>query len=262
MRNQILGISQVVLGVNGIQKAFQFFEPFGFIDKVRINNVINPPEKKDFIQGEMATTHDLAIISPPAASPPIELVKPLFAENKKNMIKRTESLAFEVIIGIPGVTLMNQGVMDMLANSKRYDQKSLKGVRFLVDSAKPQGVVGFIIYCTLMKSSLSIWHYLGFKPTFISPNIARINVPGLFPKLALSFFLVEGGRGSYPIEPDMEGVICPTFLCKDVEKIASFLKIKGFHVGKQFEINPFGSSVKVFFLRTKSGELYEFLSIS
>ncbi len=65
-----------------------------------------------------------------------------------------------------------------------------------------------------------------------------------------------------PTTLDQPGWVCLSLLCTNADRLREHLVGAGFAPGKCFTVAPFGQPLRVFFLRNRSGELYEFLSLA
>lgn len=262
LRKEILGISQIVLGVGDMDPARAFFAAHGFSETGHMGGAANPPEKREFIAGTMSKTHDLTMLSPAVASPPIELVRPQYETKVSPSDQSIELPTFEAVLGTPQAAPGSVETDTVLASLDDSCRTPLSGVRLAPDCGEPAGVVALVVHATDVDRSLALWRQLRFEPNFLSPGMARIDARGLIAGSGLSVFFIAAPTTPRRTEPDVGGIICATFLCKNVEKLVAPLASAGHQVGQRFEIAPFGNRVRVFFLRTPSGELYEFLSIS
>jgi len=217
--------------------------------------VPNPLEKGPFVSGDLAALHDMMMIKPRVRSPQIELIAAggdsLSAENPQ----------FEIILGQPvdmPADALDQAVLD---DATEPIGAALPGVRIAGTASDPAGALALMVHCGDLESSLSFWRENGYTPIEMSSDVAKLELRGMFASSNPRLYFVRSPAAPRVSEPDTIGLICPTFLCKDVEKVAAHLAAQGHLVGDQFEVSPFGSPVRVCFMRTTSGELYEFLSI-
>jgi hypothetical protein len=136
----------------------------------------------------------------------------------------------------------------------------LPGLIEIMSPAKDMVVRAVIARCPDLSAALELPQQLGLRISPLGPSCARVDLRGVAFGARLSMYFVQFGRAE-KAQPDNLGLICLTFVCKDAERMAALLADQGHDVGPRFVVAPFGATVRVFFVRTTSGELYEFLSI-
>lgn len=255
-KNELIGVSQLVLGVNSIVNAEAQFAKHGYYVKGRMMDVLNPREKRHFVGSRMAERHDLSMLVPTVLSPLVELVH---ADQSSEDHEGTTP-AFEAIMAPQNASEdeILDAVHALLSNESIA--RPLPGLCIASERSDILGVRAVIVRCEDIASSLLLPLQLGLHAEHIDAALVRIVVRGLMPGVKLSLYFVHAATVKMA-RPDQIGVICVTFLCRDADRVAEGLASFGHDVGERFDLAPFGTPVRVFFMRSASGEMYEFLSV-
>lgn len=126
--------------------------------------------------------------------------------------------------------------------------------------AQPAGTSqAILVYCRRLEECLPLWHALGFdvRRQF---GAATVHVRGPRSGQSTSVFLIETGLDYPQSALDQTGIVCLSFLCKDVRRLRQRLVARDVTAGECFTLAPLGRSLTIFFVRNATGEIYEFLS--
>ncbi len=256
---EILGVSHIVVGVNDLQPAEQCLMRHGYSVKNRAGDEPNPVQKAAFVRGALTKEHDIELLASPIPTPLIELVRPKGAA--RGAVVADASPVYEVILGEAedhGETLEDSSVREAIENG---EPAGINGLTMLPGSAGVLCVVARVIRCKALDQSLEIWRDLTIDPRQVAAGMARVDIAGPLPGNRLAFFLMEDEKRKDRAYLDEAAVACPSMICKDASRLAESLDAKGHDVCERFAFSPFGLPLEIFFARTPSGELYEFLSL-
>ena len=241
--SEILGVSHLVLSVDEMAEATGRFEEIGYREHGSNEVCPNPPEKAPFIDGPIAASVALKLLVVDKGLPAIELIR----EPRRS----SRPAAFEPLLSTK--PLAHSG--DEAAGGHRGAiARSLSG-------AGDPATAALILHCPSWDETLPLWRALGFDEETIDEQTVHVVVPSLRRGNELNVYLVRDREESTACHLNDGGFVCLSLFCKDADRLRSELADAGHDVGECFDLDPFGSSLRIFFMRNRSGEIYEFLSV-
>lgn len=242
----ILGVSHLVMGCEDATSLGGHLKARGFIRAGQAKAAPNPREKMCFALSPFSETHDLELWESKKPSPPIELVQ----ATRPRPVHMSSITPMRVYIG------------DKVDD---YDviTKAEPGLTGIVDLGgdEPRAAVVTIRTSTL-KETASFWEVLGAEIIPLDEKVKEVRVHSILEKAKITIFLVSDPAWSGKGYLDGVGALCPALICRNAGSLRQTLLEKGHEVSAIFEYSPFGRSLKLFFARANSGELFEFLSAS
>lgn len=256
LKPEILGVSHIVVATTNIEGTQHALINGGHTKKGSIQSGVNPIQKTPFVFNSLSSTFDMALMSGPTGFPTIELLH----ENTQTYSWPKESdPIFEII-------QVDQLEPDLICTLKCFwdkDLNQLDGIRLPANVSQYQlGVTALIIHCSQIDASLALWKTLGYRPCGNEIGATEIAISGPLPANKLRLYFVPDRASSAKGYLDKPGVVCLSLLCKNSDRLRSFLNTEGFEVGDCFNFNPFGQDFRMFFARSENGEIYEFISLN
>lgn len=222
MSSMILGISHLVVSSQNIDATVAGLSRQGYTINGARDDMPNMEPKQAFISNDMPRTTTVRLLVSNGKSPAVEVVRENGPDNQ------------ELAVGTPPFSAADKPATDP----------------HIVTVRTPDPLL-----------SLSMWRTIGIQPTEAADGTNNIFFQGGFttPAFQLSFIhdpeMVAGPRWL-----NQDGMVCVSFLCRDVDALNTLLEDKGYEVSPCFDLTPFDRSFRLFFVRNKSGEIYEFLT--
>ena len=117
------------------------------------------------------------------------------------------------------------------------------------------------IECEDPEKAAGLWKAVGAGEISVDPNGHAVTFAGNAVCAGLRIKYVEGAIVNTPTFLNHEGLVCVAFLCRNADALRAHLDAKRFEVGKCFDLVPVETPLRLFFMRNRSGEIYEFLSL-
>jgi len=115
------------------------------------------------------------------------------------------------------------------------------------------------IQCDNIIGVISFWKLFGISVIKLSGDLYLCVIRNVFSKKQINILYYRVSK-CIPAWLDQSGVVCLSLLCADVVHTQKYLIKMQYSVGDVFEISPFGKKLKAFFMKSNSGDLYEFVS--
>lgn len=242
----VLGVSHLVLSVADLDAAEAFAAACGYGRRGEVSRGDNPAQKASVVDGPLSDYFDMRLMSSGSGLPTLELLR----EGGTDPVPRPAG-RFTALLS--------------------HDEPSAEEARASVDAAAAfpgfrrlgsgaARLLSVVVRCADVAASLAFWERLGMTPEDLGSGIRRVQVRGLTPSARMSLVFVPG-TADEPGYLNREGLSCLSFFCRDADALRAALAVSGCEVSDCFDLAPFGRSLRVFFARPESGELYEFLAV-
>lgn len=248
-----MGISHIVMGVNSIDDGEARLMHQGFTKSHRRNAVENPVQKMPFAAPPLSTHHDIGLYNPGTVGPTIELVHPTGGASQ---LTPTSAVS---------LFLSDTQIADKPALERAFTAfvtfPELPGIYFDPTDAsrKPQAAV---IHVHDLASAHSFWDIIGVPASVIDGKTMALDIRGILPKGSLKVFVIEDRAAPPSSHLDGSGIACLALLCKDAHALRETYDTAGFEVSEMLTFAPFNHGLDIFFVRNKTHEMYEFVSIT
>jgi len=247
---EILGISHLVFSVRDVAEAEHWLGANGYVEHGSNASCPNHPAKSPFIAGPMAEFAKMKLMVAPNGSPAIEMTCEPAAEQPTTFYEAV--LSENPLCG-----------GDTVRTSLRDDAPAgLDGFRCTGSSSRVGGVGALVLHCRSTLETLPLWHALGVSEEILDGGLVRIRVRGFRSNNQLHIYLISDRTDMAVANLNDGGIVCLSFFCRDADRLRAALAEAGYDVGDCFTLSPFGSPLRIFFMRNTSGEVYEFLSVA
>ena len=247
---ELLGVSHLVLSVSEPSTSEPVLEALGYGEHEANESCQNPREKAPFLSGPLHDTCAMRLMVPANGSPAIEVLRGSKASAAQSH--------FEVVLSErPGAE--PEEIRNVLSEDREVVVPGL---------SRPRGVEGklgtgaLLIHVDAFEAALSLWRTLGCAEQPFDSSMRKIAIRGLRASNRLDLYFVDDREKAEAGQLDGIGVVCLSLFCRDADRLRATLFDRGYEVGDCFTLTPFGTSLRIFFMRNTTGEIYEFLSIA
>lgn len=248
----ILGVSHIVVGTRDPAAVEEFFIDGGY--RTAGGNSAAPamPPRAPFVSGPMASTTEVRLLVSDHGLPAIELVR----ENRPADGAAEGTPAFEGLLGLDGDPSPDviSGIPTEEGNSLVPGFRGATGTRGEVHS------MSVVVRCPDLDQAFDLWRGIGPRPETLGNGIVKVAFPRTLAGAGLDLYYVEGRNTTDRTWLNQEGLVCVALVCKDPDGLRGTLDARGLETSECFGLCPFGTSLRLFFVRNRTGELYEFLS--
>lgn len=249
LRGLVAGFSHMIYACSSLDSGENFFDPFQYPSRTRGHGE-NPPQKKPFAKNPLPKTFELSLLGG-VGLPAIELLCEKTAE------PRQANPLWTILGGAVDWNAFEN--LDWISQGIKTERPGL----YLHSSTDPV-IKGLLLRTRLFSQTLHFWEALGFKPTPIDKRHALISLRGLRLKQPLRILIASDEEDLGTNTMDQVGIVCLSLLCRDADvlnkKMSETAQELEMEVGECFSLTPLGKPLRLFFARTRNGELYEFLS--
>jgi hypothetical protein len=250
LKPQLLGVSHLVLSVSEPSVSEPVLEALGYAEHEANENCPNPREKAPFLSGPLLDTCAMRLMLPANGSPAIEVLRGAEAP--------LPSPHFEGILS-EAPAANSEEVRNALAEKC---EPAIPGLSRPPGAEGKRGIGALLIHVDALETALPLWRTLGYTEEDVDPGVRRVGVRGLRASNRLDLYFVEDRETMEMGQLDAAGLSCLSLFCRDADRLRATLSDRGYEVGGCFTLNPFGTALRIFFMRNASGEIYEFLSIA
>lgn len=117
------------------------------------------------------------------------------------------------------------------------------------------------IRCKDTEQASELWRCVGANGISDDPNGHTVDFTNNAICAGLKLRYVAEETEITPTFLNHEGLVCVAFLCRDADALRARLNANGYEVGECFDLVPFATRLRLFLMRNRSGEIYEFLSL-
>lgn len=240
---EVLGVSHAIFGAECPETVVDFFAARGYRIAGRNPQLVNAPQRARHIAGPMSATADVTLLHPPGTVPAIEIMRepapPEGTEAVSGFAWTADTL--------PGVRASAAGPDNGFAAS---DVPAGELRSFAVT-----------VRCADRALALAFWQALGIPPVSLSDGGLRVDLRRslIGSSLSLHYVVESGVTGRTWL--NQRGLVCIGLFCRNLAALRERLAAAGFDAGEPFEVAPFGQTLRVFIVRSRSGELFEFVSV-
>ena len=219
----ILGVSHLVITASDPDAEAAGLQHAGYRLSVSRDDMPNRPEKAPYISGPLPDTTTMRLLTSDRKLPTVEVIR----ENTLGTAAGGSELGappFEFTLG---------------------------------DGASASVVVG----CEKPDEAISLWEDLNFGNVEKDAcgRLVTFHDSAISPGLRLRY--VENKSSPRTTWLNQLGMVCIAFLCRDASETRDQLATRRYDVGDCFELTPGSTPLRLFLMRNRSGEIYEFLSV-
>jgi len=247
---ELLGVSHLVLSVSEPSVSGPALEALGYGEHEANESCQNPREKAPFLSGPLHDTCAMRLMVPANGSPAIEVL----GSSKASAAHPH----FEVVLSEQHGAEPEE-IRNVLSEDREIVVPGL---------SRPRGAEGklgtgaLLIHVNEIDAALPLWKTLGCAQEPFDSGMRKVSIRGLRASNRLGLFFVNDRENAEAGYLDGVGLVCLSLFCKDADRLRATLHDCGYEVGDCFTLAPFRTSLRVFFMRNTSGEIYEFLSIA
>lgn len=242
----VLGVSHLVLSVADLDAAEAFAAGCGYGRRGEVSRGDNPAQKASVVDGPLSDYFDMRLMASGSGLPTLELLREGGADPVPRTAGRFTALLSHGELS-PEEARVGLGAAAAFPGFRRLDSGTAR-------------LLSVIVRCPDLPASLAFWERLGMTPEDLGGGIRRVRVRGLTPSARMSLVFMPGPADE-PGYLNREGLSCLSFFCRDADALRAALSASGCAVSDCFNLAPFGRSLRVFFARPESGELYEFVAV-
>ena len=247
---ELLGVSHLVLSVPEPSTSGPVLEALGYGEHEANENCPNPREKAPFLSGPLLDTCAMRLMVPANGSPAIEV---LCGAKTSLAPPHFEGVLSEQPGASPG------DARNALAGKH---EAVLPGLSRPPGAEGERGIGALLIHVDALETALPLWRALGYAEEEFDSRVRKIAVRGLRASNRLDLYFVEDREKVEMGHLDAAGVVCLSLFCRNADRLRATLSERGYEVGGCFTLTPFGTALRIFFMRNTTGEIYEFLSIA
>lgn len=118
------------------------------------------------------------------------------------------------------------------------------------------------IRCKDTERASDIWRCIGIEGISADANGHVVDFTGNAICSGLTLRYVADESEDTPTFLNHPGLVCVAFLCRDADALRARLDANGYAVGQCFDLTPVETKLRLFLMRNRSGEIYEFLSLA
>lgn len=237
---KLLGISHLLVSTESLHPYEASLARVGYERHISQPRYPNPAAKAPFLVGLLSEFFEMSFLRASGAGtkvfPAVELLR-------------------ESHDAVPGATPLHAELSwpDPLA-----DAPACAGLTVARSDAGPEATVR--VACRDLRAGFDFWCWLGADGEWGEDGHALVRLRNrlLGPSLCLR---LEAAADQPLASLDQRGLVALAFVCRDAAALRAAMAAEtGAHVGECFEMAPLGKPLKLFFARSPSGEIYEFLS--
>ena len=248
--HQLLGVSHLVLSVREPLAPGPILEALGYGEDAANESCPNPAAKTPFLSGPLHDTCAMRLMVPANGSPAIEVLR-------SSKASATQPHFEGVLSEQPGASV--EEVRDALAADH---EAVLPGLVCPAGAEGKRGIGALLIHVDSLEGALPLWRALGYPEQDFDSRAQKVAVRGLRASNRLDLYFVDDRKRAERGHLDATGIVCLSLFCKNADQLQAALSDRGYEVGKCFTLAPFGTALRIFFMRNTTGEIYEFLSIA
>jgi len=245
LARELLGVSHLVLSLRDPAASRSVLDALGYTEHGANDRCPNPREKAPFLAGPLSETCSMGLMVPANGSP-----------------------AIEVLASAEGAALQTHFEV-VLSEQPGAEVEDIRAEREVVvpGLARPRGREGklgtgaLLIHVDDLDAALRLWRVLGYADEPFADRTRKVAVRGLRASNRLDLYFVADRDKSEEGRLDAVGIVCLSLFCRDADRLRDALQERGYAVGECFTLAPFGTALRVFFMRNETGEIYEFLSV-
>ncbi len=244
----VLGVSHAIFGADRPDAAIDFFAARGYRIAGRNRQLANPRQRARHVSGPMQPTADVTLLLSPHPVPAIEIIHEPGPPDTAGIH--------------PGFTWMTAAAPGPGELQPPPPGDAASG--FAAGDVPPGDLRSFAvaIQCSDADRVLDLWRLLGIEPARLAEGLLRVDVRRSLVGSSLSlYYYVVQPRPAGETWLNQRGLVCIGLFCRNVGALRERLAAGGFDTGEAFELAPFGQKLRVFIARSRSGELFEFVSV-
>jgi len=246
----LLGVSHLVLSVHEPSASWPILEALGYGEHDANESCPNPPAKVPFLSGPLLDTCAMRLMVPANGSPAIEVLQ---GAKSSPTQPHFEGVLSEQPSASP------EEVRNALADNH---EAVLPGLGCPSSAEGKRGVGALLIHVDALEAALPLWRTLGYPEQDFDSRAQKVAIRGLRASNRLDLYFVDDRKKAARGHLDAIGIVCLSLFCKNADRLQAALSDRGYEVGDCFTLTPFGTALRVFFMRNTTGEIYEFLSIA
>ena len=251
---EILGLSHLVCPVSEFLAAETFLGTLGYSTGGRVESGVNPPAKAAFIDGPLSPTYSMQLMVGPRGTCPVELLK----EGDGRALKGEGASDFEAIFS-PGELSPDQVIE---GPNERANPMCLPGFGAAGAASAASVRCSVVIPSVDIQQTLMFWTAVGLSADQLSPEMARVSVRSAMPGQIATIYIVHRPAARPRGVLNAPGLTCLSLFCLDTDRLTRRLVQEGFEAGTCFDLSPFGRNLRIVFVRSRTGELYELISVA
>jgi hypothetical protein len=247
---ELLGVSHLVLSVSEPSASGPALEALGYGEHEANENCHNPREKAPFLLGPLHDTCSMRLMVPANGSPAIEVLGSSMASAAQPH--------FEVVLS-ERPRAEPEEIRNVLSDDREIVVPGL---------SRPRGAEGklgtgaLLVHVNELEAALPLWKTLGCAEEPSDSGMRKIVIRGLRASNRLGLYFIDDREKAEVGHLDGVGLVCLSLFCRDADRLRATLHDCGYEVGDCFTLTPFRTSLRIFFMRNMTGEIYEFLSIA
>ena len=220
----ILGVSHLVITATDLDAKADDLQHLGYRVSVSRDDMPNRHQKAPFISGPLPNTTTMRLLVSDRRLPTVEIMRENFPD----------AACDAGDLGAPPFDLEQS------------------------DNVPLSVVVG----CKTPDEAVNLWKNLSFGDVERDArgSVVTFRDSAISPGLVLRY--VQDRSISQPTWLNQQGMVCVAFLCRDASEVREHLADRGYDVGECFELMPASTPLRLFLMRNRSGEIYEFLSVA
>lgn len=245
LARELVGVSHLVISLRDPAASQPVLAALGYTEHGANDRCPNPPEKAPFLAEPLSRTCSMRLMVPANGSPAIEVLA-----SAEGAALQTH---FEVVLSEqPGAE----------ADDIRAEREVV--VPGLTRARGREGKLGtgaLLIHVDDLDAGLRLWRALGYADEPVADRTRKVAIRGLRASNRLDLYFVADRGKSEMGRLDAVGIVCLSLFCRDADRLRDALRERGYAVGECFTLAPFGTALRIFFMRNETGEIYEFLSV-
>jgi hypothetical protein len=250
LKPELLGVSHLVLSVSEPSTSEPALEALGYGEHEANENCPNPREKAPFLSGPLLDTCAMRLMLPANGSTAIEVLR---GAKASPALPHFEGVLSEESAASPA---------DVRTALAKRHEVVIPGLSRPPGADGKRGVGALLIHVDALETALPLWRTLGYAEEDFDSHVRKVAIRGLRASNRLDLYFVEDREKIEMGHLDVAGVVCLSLFCRDADRLRATLSDRGYEVGGCFTLTPFGTALRIFFMRNATGEIYEFLSIA